>query len=108
MNIGQTTEFDTGLQQQQILKNGYGWKDVFNLQFPHYNKFLNYVENRKNEDGVLVAGTYIQYFLKNQWDLNLDGMLSTFWELASDGDSCKSAQRLKNANIKYLVIDPNI
>jgi len=28
--------------------------------------------------------------------------------MASDGDSCKSAQRLKNANIKYLVIDPNI
>ena len=108
MNIGQTIEFDTGLQQTQTLKNWYAWKDVFNLQFPHYNKFINYVENRKNEDGVLVAGTYIQYFLKNQWNINLDGMLSNFWELASDGDSCKSAQRLKNANIKYLVIDPNI
>ncbi len=108
MNIWQTTEFDDTLQQKDILKNGYTWKDVFDLQFPHYNKFINYVQNRKNEDGVLIAGTYLQYFLKNQWYLNLDGMLSVFWELASDGDSCKSAQRLKNAHIKYLVVDPNI
>jgi len=108
MSIGTTTEIDDSLQQKEITKNWYGWKDVFDLQFPHYNKFINYVENRKNEDGVLIAGTYVQYFLKNQWNITMDGMLSSFWEMASDGDSCKTVQRLKNANIKYLVIDPNI
>lgn len=108
MNIWQTIEFNESLQQEQVLKNGYNWKDVFDLQFPHYNKFINYVVNRKNEDGVLIAGTYIQYFLKNQRNITMDGMLSRFWELASDNDSCKTSQRLKNANIKYLVIDPNI
>jgi hypothetical protein len=84
MNIGTTTEFDNTLQQKEVTKNGYNWKDVFDLQFAHYNKFINYVENRKDEDGVLIAGTYIQYFLKNQWNINLDGMLSSFWEMGSD------------------------
>ncbi len=108
MSIGQTVELNDSLQQEEILKNGYGWKDVFDLQFPHYNKFINYVADRKDEDGVLIAGTYIQYFLKNQRNIRMDGMLNRFWELASDNDSCKTSQRLKNDNIKYLVIDPNI
>jgi hypothetical protein len=35
-------------------------------------------------------------------------MLNRFWEQNSDGNLCKSYQRLRNNNIKYLVIDPNI
>ena len=106
--MGKTVEFDDTLQQAEVLKNGYNWQDVFNLQFPHYNKFIKYVANRKNEDGVLIAGTYMQYFLKNQWNISSDGMLSNFRELASDNDSCKTTKRLQNAHIKYLVVDPNI
>lgn len=35
-------------------------------------------------------------------------MLSRFREQNSDGDLCKSYQRLRDSNLKYLVIDPNI
>ncbi|MEI8091071.1 MAG: hypothetical protein WCG98_02210 [bacterium] len=56
----------------------------------------------------MIAGTYIQYFLKNQHNLVNDGMLNRFWEQTSDGNECKSYQRLQARNIKYLVIDPNI
>lgn len=108
MNIGKTVEFDETLQQKEVLKNGYGWKDVFDMQFPHYNKFIDYVKNRKDTDGVLIAGTYIQYFLANQWNLKSDGMLDRFREETSDNDPCKSIKRLQNNNIKYLVVDPNI
>jgi uncharacterized protein YxeA len=66
MNNGKTVEITTSLQQKEVVKAGYGRKDVFNLQFPHYNKFIEYVKHRPNKDGVLIAGTYMQYFLDNQ------------------------------------------
>lgn len=44
----------------------YKRKDVFDMQFGHYNRFIEYVQHRKDEDGVFIAGTYIQYFLHNQ------------------------------------------
>jgi hypothetical protein len=33
----------------------YGWKNIFNLQFPQYNPIINALANRDNEDGVIVA-----------------------------------------------------
>lgn len=108
MNIGKTMEFDDNLQQKEVIKNGYGRKDVFDMQFPHYNKFINYIADRKNNDWVLIAGTYIQYFLWNQRNITNDWMLGLFWEKASDWDSCKASKRLALDNIKYLVVDPNI
>ncbi len=108
MNNGKSVEISTSLQQKEIVKAGYGRKDVFDLQFPHYNKFINYVKNRKNTDGVLIAGTYMPYFLDNQRNIKNDGMLSRFREQNSDGNMCKSYQRLRDNNLKYLVIDPNI
>jgi hypothetical protein len=53
---------------------------VFDVQFGNYNDFINYVKDRKDEDGVLVAGTYIQYFLNNQNNLFGDGLLTEFWK----------------------------
>jgi len=50
MNNGKTVEITTTLQQQEVVKAGYGWKDVFDLQFPHYNKFIEYVKDRPNTD----------------------------------------------------------
>jgi hypothetical protein len=50
MNIGKTMEFDDNLQQKEVIKNGYGRKDVFDMQVPHYNKFINYIADRKNND----------------------------------------------------------
>ncbi|AHB41498.1 hypothetical protein P148_SR1C00001G0708 [candidate division SR1 bacterium RAAC1_SR1_1] len=108
MNTGKTIELDANLQQKESIVNKYDWKDVFDLQFPHYNKFIELVKERKDEDGVFIAGTYIQYFLHNQRNIKQDGMLGRLREEMSDNDSCKTSQRLKNANIKYLVIDPNI
>jgi len=108
MNNGKGLDISTSLEQKEIVKVGYGQQDVFDLQFPHYNKFINYVKNRKNTDGVLIAGTYMQYFLDNQHNIKGDGMLDWFWEQNSDGNLCKSYQRLQGSNLKYLVIDPNI
>jgi hypothetical protein len=56
----------------------------------------------------MIAWTYIQYFLHNQRNIKLDGMLWRLREEMSDNDSCKTVHRLKNQNIKYLVVDPNI
>ena len=78
------------------------------MQFPQYNKFIEYVKDRNDEDWVLIAWTYIQYFLDNQKNILYDWNLSRFWEQWSDWDPCKMYQRLRNKNIKYLVIDPNI
>lgn len=108
MNNGKVWEITTNLQQKETVKPGYERKDVFDLQFPHYNKFIEYTKDRDNNDGVLIAGTYIQYFLHNQHNLRLDGMLNWFREQISDGNMCKSYQRLKATNLKYLIIDPNI
>ena len=69
---------------------------------------MDAVKDRKDEEGVLIAGTYLQYFLKNQKNLILDGMLTWLREEMSDFNSCRSYQRLKNEHLKYLVIDPNI
>lgn len=108
MNNGKTIEITNSLQQKEVIKSKYGRKDVFDLQFPHYNKFIEYVKDRPNADGILIAGTYMQYFLHNQHNIKIDGMLDWFWEQNSDGNLCKSYQRLKANNLKYLVIDPNI
>lgn len=108
MGNGKVVQLTDQLQQTEVAQSSYGWKDVFDLQFPHYNKFIDYTADRDNKDGVLIAGTYIQYFLKNQYNLKADGMLDRFREQTSDNNECKSYKRLQNNNIKYLVIDPNI
>ena len=83
-------------------------QDIFALQFGQYQPFIDAVKDRKDEDWVMIAGTYIQYFLDNQKNIVSDGMLNWLWEETSDVNSCRSYQRLKNENIKYLIIDPNI
>ncbi|MBU0627117.1 hypothetical protein KKG31_01015 [Patescibacteria group bacterium] len=69
MNVGKTIELSDTLQQQEVMKDGYRRKDVFDLQFPHYNKIIEATNDRADEDGILIAGTYLQYFLKNQHNL---------------------------------------
>jgi hypothetical protein len=97
-----------GLQQKEVTKSKYTAESVFNLQFGHYNYFMQYVKDRKDEDGVLIAGTYLQYFLANQNNIVGDGLLTEFWKWGSDGNTCNLALRLRDKKIKYLVIDPNI
>ena len=107
-NVGQQQIINENLQAEVKLKNWYGWKNVFDLQFWQYNPIINALSDREDEDWVIVAWTYIQYFLGNQWNIKADWMLSEFWKKSSDWDLCKTYRRLKNDNTRYLVIDPNI
>jgi hypothetical protein len=68
-NVGNETQFSETLTAQTKIKYGYTMKNVFDLQFPQYNAIINALKDRNNEDGIVVAGTYIQYFLDNQWNL---------------------------------------
>ena len=106
-SVGQVTEVTDDLRIEEKIKIWYSQKDVFDLQFPHYNKFIEYTKDRDDKDGVLIAGTYLQYFwiIKN---LKFDGWLAWFWEQWSDENTCKMYQRIKSENVKHLVIDPNI
>jgi hypothetical protein len=111
MNTWRVTILDDNLQplsESASIKFNYWWKDVFDLQFPHYNKFIELVKDREDKDWVLIAGTYIQYWLHNQKNIVADWLLWSLREEMSDNDSCKTSKRLQARNIKYLVIDPNI
>lgn len=58
-NVGKTLE--TNYTQQGLFSDNnaidyqFGAKDIFNLQFGHYNKFLDHVNGRDPENGVYVA-----------------------------------------------------
>lgn len=109
-NVGQEQIINENLQQTDTVKVKYWYtaKNIFNLQFPQYNPIINALADRENEDWVIIAWTYIQYFLWNQWNIKSDWMLSSFWRKTSDWDLCKTYRRLKNDNTRYLIIDPNI
>lgn len=96
------------LQPTSVLKKPYVWKDIFELQFPHYNKFLDLVNNRKEDEWIFLAWTYARYFIKNQSHIVSDQFLNWLYKEFSDGDACASYLRLKNDKIKYIAIDPNI
>lgn len=107
-NNGRVEEFDQSLNRTTPSTNRFGSKDVFALQFPHYNAFLDTINARKENEGVYIAGTYARYFIKDQTNVTADNMLGGLWLLFSDNDPCKSYLRLKDKKIKYIVIDPNI
>lgn len=103
-STGRTPTYSAMLQQELTDKTPYTWKDVFDLQFPHYNRIINATKDRANEDGVHIEWTYLQYFLDNQYNV---GGFDLSYNL-SDWDTCKSYLRIKDNNKKYIVIDPNI
>ncbi|MCS6982636.1 MAG: hypothetical protein NZL83_00415 [Candidatus Absconditabacterales bacterium] len=98
----------SGFQPTNKIVIPYRQQAIFDLQFGAYNPFITMVKNRPDDHGVLIAGTYLQYFLHNQKNIFIDGLLGTFWQWQSDGDHCAVYHRLKEKKIKYLVIDPNI
>lgn len=65
-------------------------------------------KNRKDDEGIRLAGTYAQYFLENQHNIIYDGMVGSLRQHMSDGDMCASYLRLKDKKTKYIVLDPNI
>ena len=107
-NVGKEHVMDSNLQYTDKIKRWYTWKDIFNLQFSQYNPIIHALANRKNDDWITIAWTYIQYFLWNQRNIKSDSMLLDFWKKTSDWDLCKTYRRLKNDNTRYLIIDPNI
>ncbi len=107
-NVGEKQWISENLEFTTKQTYKYSAQEIFNLQFWQYQPFLDAVKNRADEEGVLIAGTYIQYFLDNQKNLISDGMLTRLREEMSDFNSCRSYQRLKNEKLKYLIIDPNI
>jgi hypothetical protein len=76
------------------------------LQFRHYKKYLQAANESTPEEGSLIAGTYIRYFVEDQTNVQYDQFLTKLWEDFSDNDTCNSYLRLKDQNLKYLVIDP--
>lgn len=106
---GQVVNVDDNLQQTIKNKFPYRWNDVYNLQFPHYNKILDKINETSKLDNVdLIAGTYAQYWIKDQTQIYWDWLLWWLWVKLSDRDVCKSYLRLKNEKFRYLIIDPNI
>lgn len=97
------------LQQSPKVKYGLTGKDIFDMQFPHYTKTINAIDaNPNSKEAVLIAGTYMPYFIFNQYNIIGDGFLTLMQEWFSDGNICRSYLRLKDKNLTYLVIDPNI
>ncbi len=107
-NVWQITILDEQLSWQPKNTVGYWAKDIFNLQFPHYNKFLSAVNQRQDWEWVVIAGTYAQYFIDNQRNVQPDWFLTQFWETSSDNNVCNTYLRLRDKKTKYIAIDPNI
>lgn len=107
-NNGRIEEFDQNLQRSTPSTNKFTSADVFKMQFPHYNDFLDRINARAKGEWVVIAGTYARYFIEDQSNIIPDNMLGGLWLWFSDNDPCKSYLRLKDKHVKYIVIDPNI
>ncbi len=98
----------TWVQTSQEIISPYRADDIFYIQFGHYNKFLDKVNNRHEDDWVYIAWTYARYFVENQYNVRYDQFLTWLWEMFSDNDVCNSYLRLKDQWINYIALDPNI
>lgn len=105
---GQELQIDENLQQKVDVKFPYRWTDILNLQFPHYKKVTDQINNQTGSEINLIAWTYAQYWINNQARLYGDWFLGALWKWFSDRDECKSYLRLKDQGMKYMIIDPNI
>jgi len=93
---------------EEFINKKFTRKDIFDMQFGHYNIALEYLKNRKDEDGVMIWGTYMQYFLDNQKNLMWDWLLTISRQWSSDYDLCNFRNRYRAKNVKYIVVDQNI
>ncbi len=103
-----TNSIDENLQPQREINSSFTAQDIFNLQFPHYNKLINAMNQSTEEEGAMIAWTYSRYFINDQSNIRYDQFLTWMWEMTSDGDLCSTYLRLKDQKKKYIVIDPNI
>lgn len=107
-NVGERYVINDQLMAERQIKIGFNANDVLNLQFPHYKGIKSILNTRGDNEWVVIAGTYLQYFIDDQSNVQSDWFLSIFWENISDNNVCNSYLRLKDQKKKYIVIDPNI
>ena len=107
-NVGIREHYDTQLRRTTPVVSNFRSEDIFNLQFPHYHTIIDLAHERWSEDGMLIAGTYLWYFLDHQRYIKQDGFLWWLSQMVSDSDPCATYLRLRDNNMRYLVIDPNI
>lgn len=92
----------------QDIKIPYNKDDIFSLQFNFYKKAIDYFNNRKAEEAWIIWWTYMRYFVKNQDSIIDDQFLIRLYKWFSDDNVDKAYERLKDQNITWIVIDPNI
>ncbi len=110
-SVGKTQQFNDQLQAEMKLTVPYTADKIYDLQFGFYDSIIEKVDQRSDDEGLIIAGTYMQYFLKKQKNVIFDTRLGKLANLSSDENVCKTYQRLKqdkNHNIKYIVLDQNI
>ncbi len=107
-NYGIQQVLTDSLQAANTPEGGFSSEDVFDLQFPHYRDLLTIANQRGEDEGVYIAGTYARYFIENQKYVKDDGFMGRLFEMSSDNDTCNTYLRLQDQHIKYIVIDPNI
>lgn len=93
---------------KQDIKIPFLAQDFFNLQFRMYSKAIKAFNERKDNESWIIWWTYMRYFIKNQNKILDDQFLVNLWKIFSDSDVTKSYERLKDQQIKEIVIDPNI
>ncbi len=74
-----------------------GQDDLFSLQFQHYTPIIDELEERSDDEGVFVAGTYMRYFLRNQTNIYTDNLVASLRKEVSDSDVCASYLRLRDS-----------
>lgn len=107
-NVWEKYNFNDQLIADKTVKIWFNANDVLDLQFPHYKWVINMLNERGPGEWIVIAWTYLQYFINDQSTIEADWFLSTFWENISDNDVCNSYLRLRDQKKKHIIIDPNI
>lgn len=107
-NVWEKYIFNDQLLADKSVKIWFNANDVLDLQFPHYKWVITKLNTRGDDEWIVIAWTYLQYFINDQSTIQSDWFLSLFWENISDNNVCNSYLRLKDQKKKYIVIDPNI
>lgn len=69
---------------------------------------MDRLNQRGDGKGAFIAGTYLQYFITNQKNIDQDNLLGSLRKKMSDNDPCAAYLRLQQEKYDLLVIDPNI
>ncbi len=101
-------EIDSRMQRVYRNRWLYWQEEVFDEQFRHYKALIDWANNRWEDQWVWIAWTYARYFIENQNNIKYDQFLNWLQPMFFDWNACRSYLRLKDNNISYLAIDPNI